>query len=58
MQIHWKLLLVYYCPKASRLKINAITKLIAEWDQFFTLRLLLHDLINYIIVNVLLHPSE
>jgi len=32
MQVNWMQSLVYYCLKESRLKINAITTLIAEWD--------------------------
>ena len=55
-QVNWTLLLVYYCLQESRLKINSISILIAEWDginTFSTLWLLLHDFIDYIIAYVL-----
>jgi len=58
MKVKWTLLLVYYCHKAPRLKINAKATLIVEGINSFTLWHLLHDFIDYIIANVLLHPSE
>ena len=52
MQGNWTLILVYYCLQESRLKINSISTLIAEWDgnginTFITLCLLLHDFIDH-----------
>jgi len=52
------LLLDYYYLEESTLKINAITTLIAEWINAFTLQLLLHDFIYYIVTNIYLHPLE
>jgi len=34
MQVDWTLILVYYCQMELKLKINAITSLIAEQDQY------------------------